>query len=154
MVKRILAVLVFLLALPALALAAEQPLDDPALEARARALFKELRCVVCQSESIDTSAAGIAQDMRILVRERIATGESDAEIRGFLVDRYGDYVLFRPPFRPATWLLWLAPALALAAGGFGVAVYLRRRSSSADDEPLLDAAERARLAHLLEEDSS
>src|SRR3546814_555070 len=88
-------------------------LDDPALEARARALSKEIRCLVCQSESIDTSNAILARDLRILVREQLKAGNSDQEVRDYLVARYGDYVLLRPPMKLETVLLWFGPFLAL-----------------------------------------
>src|SRR3546814_2249095 len=91
-------------------------LDDPALEARARALSKEIRCLVCQSESIDTSNAILARDLRILVREQLKAGNSDQEVRDYLVARYGDYVLLRPPMKLETVLLWFGPFLALFLG--------------------------------------
>lgn len=101
-------------------------LGDPALEARAHALEQEIRCVQCQNEPIAQSTADIAVDMRALVRERIAAGDSDAEIRAFFRERYGDFVLFRPPFDARTWLLWFGP-LALVLGGlFAVAATWRR----------------------------
>src|SRR3546814_18790563 len=91
-------------------------LDDPALEARARALSKEIRCLVCQSESIDTSNAILARDLRILVREQLKAGNSDQEVRDYLVARYGDYVLLRPPMKLETGLLWFGPFLSLFLG--------------------------------------
>lgn len=109
------------------ATAASAALGDPAMEARARALDQEIRCVQCENEPIAQSTADIAADMRRLVRERIAAGESDDEIRHFFRQRYGDFVLFRPPFDPRTWLLWLAPLLLLAAG----AIALVRRAPPA-----------------------
>lgn len=99
------------------AASATAALGDPADEARARALDQEIRCVQCQNEPIAQSTADIAADMRARVRERIAAGDSDAEIRAFFRERYGDFVLFRPPFDGRTWALWLAP-LILVAGGF------------------------------------
>lgn len=112
-----------------LALAAA-PMADPALEARAQALEREIRCVVCQNEPIAQSTAEIAGDMRALVRERIAQGDSDEEIRVFFRQRYGDFVLLRPPFDPRTWALWAAP-LALAAFGLAGLTALRRGSAGA-----------------------
>jgi cytochrome c-type biogenesis protein CcmH len=103
---------------PALALTPEEILPDAALEARARALSKELRCMVCQNQSIDDSDATLARDLRILVRERLVAGDSDAEILTFLVARYGEFVLLRPRVGPATILLWSAPAAVLLAGAF------------------------------------
>ncbi len=124
-----------LLAGPALAVEPDEVLDDPALEARARDISTQVRCVVCASEPIDTSQAAIARDLRILIRERLVAGDSDAEVYRFLTDRYGDYVLFRPPFKASTWALWLAPAALLGAGAVGVGVAFRRRPA-ASPEPL------------------
>lgn len=104
-------------------------LSDPAMEMRARALQKELRCVVCQGESIDESNAPIAADIRRLIRDRIRAGDSDAQIKDYLVGRYGDFVLMKPPFAPSTWLLWLGPAgVLLAGGGIAAVVVLRARN--------------------------
>ncbi|MBY0421742.1 MAG: cytochrome c-type biogenesis protein CcmH [Parvularculaceae bacterium] len=103
----------------------DEMLADKALEARAQALGGELRCVVCQSESIELSNAPLARDMRLLIRERIKAGDTDAEVKSFLVARYGDYVLMRPPFRPSTYILWWAPALALGAGAAAAYFVLR-----------------------------
>lgn len=108
-----------------IAAAASSVLADPAQEARARALESEIRCVQCQNEPIAQSTADIAADMRGLVRERIAAGDSDAEIRGFFRQRYGDFVLFRPPWDARTWALWGAPLILLAAG-MAAMVSLRR----------------------------
>lgn len=108
------------------AAAAPAVLGDPADDARARALEMEIRCVQCENEPIAQSTAEIAVDMRALVRERIAAGDSDAEIRGFFRDRYGDFVLFRPPFDARTWLLWAAPVLLLLAGFAAIFAMIRR----------------------------
>ncbi|MBL4544013.1 MAG: cytochrome c-type biogenesis protein CcmH, partial [Rhodobacteraceae bacterium] len=102
------AALLCLLALPAAAVNPDEMLDDPALEARARALSEELRCLVCRNESIDESNAGFARDMRLLLRERLAAGDSDAEAKAYLVARFGDYILLMPPARGANWLLYAA----------------------------------------------
>jgi cytochrome c-type biogenesis protein CcmH len=119
--------LLWLLALPAGAVQPDEVLSDPVLEARARALSRELRCVVCRTETIDDSDAGIARDLRLLLRERLVAGDSDAEVMDFMVARYGEYVLLKPPARGANLVLWLAgPALLLAGGGIALA-YLRRR---------------------------
>jgi cytochrome c-type biogenesis protein CcmH len=112
----------------ALAVATTTPLD-PAQEARAQSLEMEIRCVQCQNEPIAQSTADIAGDMRALVRERIAAGDTDTEIRAFFRERYGDYVLFRPPFDARTWLLWMAPFVLLACGL--VALLAVRRSAKA-----------------------
>lgn len=107
-----------------LATAAPSALGDPVLEARAQALEREIRCVQCQNEPIAQSTADIAVDMRALVRERIAAGDTDGEIRAFFRERYGDFVLFRPPFDARTWVLWGAPLLLAGAGL--AAVYANR----------------------------
>ena len=101
-------------------------LQDPVLEARARALSKELRCPVCQNQSLDDSDADIARDLRRLVRERLVAGDTDAEVKAFLVARYGDYVLLEPPVKPQTWGLWFGPLVILAIGGVAVWQVVRR----------------------------
>ena len=118
----------FLAATPAFGAqsAPEFTLSDPALEARARGLQTQLRCVVCQGQSIDDSNAPLAADLRRLVREQIAAGRSDAEIKQFLVARYGDFVLMRPPLRNDTFLLWFGPALVVLAGAGFIAVTIAR----------------------------
>jgi cytochrome c-type biogenesis protein CcmH len=108
-------------------------LADPAQEARAQALEREIRCVQCQNEPIAQSTADIARDMRELVRERVAAGDSDAEIRSFFRTRYGDFVLFRPPFDSRTWILWGAPLVLLAGGLAAVLASQRRRRGEAGD---------------------
>lgn len=120
------------MSLIAMLVAAAAPivLADPAQEARARGLEAEIRCVQCENEPIAQSTADIAADMRALVRERIAAGDSDAEIRGFFRERYGDFVLFRPPWDARTWALWGAP-LALLGLGLGVLFTMRRRAPGA-----------------------
>jgi cytochrome c-type biogenesis protein CcmH len=112
---------------------------DPAAEARARALDGEIRCVVCENEPISQSTASIATDMRALVRERIAAGDSDAEIRAFFADRYGDFVLLRPRASSLTWPLWAAPLILLLIAGFAAAPLIRRRpANAADSDPAPD----------------
>lgn len=118
-------------ALPAAAIGPDEIMPDPADEARARAITSELRCVVCRSESIDDSNADIARDLRLLVRERIAAGDSDAEVTAFVVDRYGEFVLFRPPMTAANAPLWLAGPVILIFGSALVAAFLRRRARDA-----------------------
>ena len=115
-------------------------LPDPAQEARARALFREIRCVVCQNETIDGSEAELAADLRRLVREEVRAGRSDGEIKAALVRRYGEFVLFRPVFSPANAALWLTPFLLLL-GGAGV-VLLRRRAAPEPSAPLTGEEER------------
>ena len=109
-----------------LAFTPDEPLADAALEARARALHAELRCMVCQGQSIGDSDAALARDMRAIVRERIAAGESDDAVRGFLTDRYGDYVLLDPPVKPETYALWFGPAAVFVAGAAIAFALLRR----------------------------
>ena len=141
----------FTLAVPVFAVEPGEMLKDPALEARARGLSQTLRCMVCQNESIDESNAPLARDLRILVRERIQKGDSDADVRRFLVARYGEFILLTPQFGARTILLWAAPVLVLLAGGIGVFVALRRRRPA--PVPLSDA-EKRRLAALLGENKN
>jgi cytochrome c-type biogenesis protein CcmH len=137
----------------ALAVQPDEIMSDPAKESRARDLSRELRCMVCQNQSIDDSDAPLARDLRLLVRERIAAGDSDVEVIDFLVARYGEFVLLKPRLKPQTLLLWLLPPLALAGGGFALWMYSRRRSSSvANEDPALfklTAEEEARLERLI-----
>jgi cytochrome c-type biogenesis protein CcmH len=127
----------------------DEILADPVLEQRARELGKELRCLVCQNQSIDDSDAELARDLRQIVRERLVAGDSDAEIIAFLTARYGDFVLLKPPVKPATWGLWFGPVLVLLGAGAGIALYLVRRRRSDAPPPPLSAEERARLDALL-----
>ena len=123
----------------------DELLDDPVLESRARELSKQLRCVVCQNQDIDSSNAGVARTMRTLLRERLIAGETDDEIIAFFVDRYGDFVLFKPRLKPATYLLWFGPAVLLAVGISVVFVTIRRRSRAVLDgtaDPLSPDEER------------
>ncbi|MBS0411428.1 MAG: cytochrome c-type biogenesis protein CcmH [Proteobacteria bacterium] len=124
-------------------------LKDPRLEARAETISKTLRCVVCQNENIDDSGAPLAADMRRLVRERVVAGDTDDQVRAYLVARYGNFVLLKPPLQPDTWLLWFGPAavLLVAAAGFSAA-YLRRRPAAEAPAPL-STDERRRLDALL-----
>ena len=126
------------------------PIDDPALEARAVALAKELRCLVCQNQSIMESDAPLARDLRAVVRERVAEGDDDDAVTAYVVARYGDFVLLRPPFKPKTWPLWLGPPLLLALAALALAARRRRRTAAA--APALSAEERARLDRLLDGD--
>jgi cytochrome c-type biogenesis protein CcmH len=142
-----------LLLISAPAFAQEQPLADPALEQRARALSYEIRCVVCQSQSIAESDADIARDMRGLIREQIAAGKTDQEIRDYLVARYGDFVLFKPPFQASTYVLWIGPFVLLALASIGVFFYFRRRAAQPDAPRELSRAERDRVAELLREET-
>ena len=140
-----------LLAMPALAVQPDEILKDPALESRARALSQELRCVVCQNQSIDDSDAPLAKDLRVLVRERLTAGDSDRQVIDFLVARYGEFVLLRPRLNAHTVLLWTAPFAAIVAGAIGLFMFLRRRRS--DETPgaaTLSAEEQQRVADLLQ----
>lgn len=141
--------LILLLAAPALAVEPGERLADPALEERARALSQGLRCLVCRNESIDESNADLARDLRILVRERIALGDSDEEVIAYLVDRYGEYVLLRPTRSGANLALWLAGPilLVIAAGGAGIWISRRRRP----EPEALAPEDEARLAELMRE---
>jgi len=125
-------------------------LPDAAQEERARALFRELRCMVCQNQSIDDSDAPLAKDLRMLVRERVAAGDSDAAIKDFLVARYGDFVLLRPRFSAGNLLLWGAPLIVLMIGGAIVFANLKKRRKVADGRPLTED-EKRRLDALLGE---
>ena len=151
--KRALAILLMVFALPLSAVQPDEVLDDPVLEQRARDLSKGLRCLVCQNESIDESEAPLARDLRLLVRERLVEGDSDDQAIDFIVERYGEYVLLRPTVTGSNWLLWAAGPLMLliaSALGFG---YLRTREATS--EPQIDAlseAEKNRLAELLKEE--
>jgi cytochrome c-type biogenesis protein CcmH len=122
-----LALLALVVAAPAFAVQPGEMLSDPSLEARARALSAQLRCLVCQNESIDESDATLAKDIRLLIRERIVKGESNAAIRDFLVSRYGDFILLKPPFKASTLLLWISTPLTLALGGWAIYAASRRR---------------------------
>jgi len=142
------------LPLAAWAVQPDEVLSDPALEVRARALSKELRCLVCQNQSIDDSAAPLARDLRVLVRERLTEGDSDQQVVDFVVDRYGEFVLLRPRFNWHTALLWLTPPGALIGGALVMWLSARRRRSanaaSTGEGERLTAAEEARLARLLQ----
>ena len=129
----------------AFAVQPDELLPDPTLEARARALSSELRCLVCQNQSIDDSDATLAKDIRVLIRERIAKGESNDEVRDFLVSRYGDFILLKPPLKPETWLLWLSAPLTLGLGALAIFYATRRVAKTT---PALSAEEERRLAEI------
>ena len=141
-----------LLAGAAHAVEPRERLADPALEARARVLSKELRCLVCQNESIDDSNADLAHDLRVLLRERLAASDSDRQVLDFLVSRYGQFVLLDPPVEPATYALWFGPFAVLVLGGVASVFYLRRRAAAGTAPAPLDESERRRLAQLLKEE--
>ncbi len=148
-----LAGLVFLALAPGLTFAVtpDEMLADPKLEARAEALSTGLRCMVCQNESIDESDASLAHDIRVLIRQQMLAGRSDAEIRAFLVARYGDFILLKPPFKPETFLLWGAPVLLLLAGAAAIAASAMQRKAAPPSAPL-SAEEKAKLAALVGEE--
>lgn len=143
------ALVALMLALPAAGVEPGEILPDAALEARARALSLELRCLVCQNQSIDDSNAPLARDLRLLVRERLKAGDSDSAVLAFIVARYGEFVLLRPRFGWHTALLWLTPLLVLSAAVLGIALQIRRSARSQAEPAPLDRAEQARLAELL-----
>ena len=134
---RLAAIALTLLALagPARAVQPDEQLADPKLEARAVRISSQLRCVVCQNETIDDSVAALAHDLRVILRERISAGDTDAQAVNFIVARYGHYVLLDPPFEVSTLALWLGPLAVLLAGGAGVAMFLRRRGEIAAAAP-------------------
>ena len=134
----------------ALAVTPDEMLKDAALEARARDISRELRCMVCQNQSIDDSEAPLAHDLRVLVRDRLAKGDSNRQVLDFIVARYGEFVLLKPPFELRTLMLWGLPPAALLAGMLGLVLALRRRRMSVREPEPLSAAERQRLATLVE----
>jgi cytochrome c-type biogenesis protein CcmH len=150
-VKRLLLIAASVAALAATARAVEpdEMMADPKQEARAEKLSKELRCVVCQNQSIDDSEAPLAKDLRVILRERIAAGDTDEQAMGFIVARYGSFVQMKPPLRGDTLALWFGPAILLLAGGLGAVAYIRGRSPAAAAP--LSVAEEAQAAELLAE---
>jgi len=152
------ALLLLALAAPTLAWAVEpnEMLSDPVLEARARALSKDLRCMVCQNESIDDSGAPLAHDLRVLVRDRIKAGDTDRQVLDFLVARYGEFVLLKPPLSWHTMALWGLPPVVLLFGAVIILLDLRRRrvAPAQESRPSLTATEETRLAELLRDGSN
>ena len=147
---RILAAFLFLFAVAVPAAHAVEPgemLSDPALEQRARDISRHLRCLVCQNQSIDDSNADLAHDLRVLVRERLKAGDTDQQVIDYIVARYGDFVLLKPPVNDETLPLWLGPFVLLLLGAIGIAIYYARRTGQAP--PPLSAAERKKLDELL-----
>ena len=144
------------LSAPVFAVQPDEVLKDPAMEARAREISKELRCLVCQNQSIDDSNAPLARDLRVLVRERLVAGDDDTSVLGYITARYGDYVLLRPPFKASTYVLWIGPVIILLLGALGAALFLRGRNrpvTAGDTEAPLTPEERKRLDKLLREDT-
>jgi cytochrome c-type biogenesis protein CcmH len=133
----------------------DEIMADPVKEARARELSRELRCMVCQNQSIDDSEAPLARDLRLLVRERISAGDSDAQVIDFLVARYGEFVLLKPRLEPRTLLLWLLPPLVLAGGGLALWMHSRRLRPAVAEAPVtLTPDEEARLSALMADEAS
>ncbi len=137
-------------ATPGLAIEPGEILKDPALEARAREIGKGLRCLVCQNQSIDDSDADLARDLRLLIRERLQAGLSNEETLAFVVARYGDYVLLRPPLKPTTYLLWLGPLILFAIAILAAALYLRRRKQNLEPPRTLSSDETRRIREILD----
>jgi len=133
----------------AFAVRPDEMLKDPALEARARHLSEELRCMVCQNQSIDDSEAPLAHDLRVLVRQRLEAGDSDRQVLDYLVSRYGDFVLLKPPFKLETLLLWGLPPLALLVGLAGIVTVARRRTTLVERPEPLSSEEQAKVATLV-----
>jgi cytochrome c-type biogenesis protein CcmH len=153
MIRRAL-LLVALLLLTVFCAQAVEPgeqLKDPTLEARARTLSSGLRCLVCQNETIDESNASLAHDIRVLLRERLAAGDTDAQAVKAIVDRYGEFVLLNPPVKPATYVLWFGPLAILLVGLAGGVIWLRRRAPCEHEAEPLNPAERSRLDTILRE---
>ena len=149
--------LILLAPFSAYAVLPDEMLKDPALEHRARDLSQQLRCLVCQNQSIDESHADLARDLRILVRERIKAGDSDKQVLDYLVARYGDFVMLKPPLKSTTYLLWFGPLLVFLLAAGGLLVYFRRRraqfAASGGAATSLSREERERLTRLLDGDA-
>lgn len=155
MIRAALMTVILLASSPAFAVEPDEVLSDVALEQRARIISTNVRCVVCQNEPIDSSNAGVARDLRVLIRERLVAGDTDQQIYDFLVLRYGDFVLFKPPFKPSTYALWLGPFAILSLGGIAVAFSLsrgRRKPSTKDTQ--LSADEEVALAKLMTDEDA
>jgi cytochrome c-type biogenesis protein CcmH len=146
---RLLLCLAALLApMSAFAVNPDEVLPDPALEARARTISAELRCMVCQNQSIDDSNADLARDLRLLVRKRLADGDTDQQVLDYIVSRYGEFVLLKPRLSEKTYILWGAPIALFLIGGLALAVYARRRTGKPTGKPL-SAEEEAQLKDIL-----
>jgi cytochrome c-type biogenesis protein CcmH len=146
--KRLLIALMLCLSATAGAEEAKPLTDDPVLEQRMIKLSEDLRCLVCQNESLAGSRADLAQDLRREIREQMRAGKSDAQVIDYLTQRYGDFVLYKPPVKPVTWLLWFGPFVLLIGATWGFIAFLKRRGAKAEDESLPEA-ERQRVEALL-----
>ena len=152
----LLAAAILLIAFPSVAVEPSEVLDDPILETRARKISQGLRCLVCQNQSIDESAAVLARDLRVLVRERLVAGDGDQEVIDYVVSRYGDFVLLKPPFKAATFVLWAGPAVLILLGLIAILIFFRRNRAVAADAAVvtsLTVDEKRRLAALLEDET-
>lgn len=154
----LLALMIMTVAPPANAVNPSEILADPVLELRARDISKELRCLVCQNQSIDDSDASLARDLRVLVRDRLTAGDSDQQVIDYVVSRYGDFVLLRPPVKGVTYVLWFSPVLLALIGLFGLILYFRRQNTpvakAAPAQLPLSDDEKQRLDALLKRDSN
>lgn len=148
MTRYILLAILLLIPVTAQAVRVDEMLSDPALEARARAISEQLRCLVCQNESIDESDAPLAHDLRVLLRQRLLAGDTDEQAKQYIVARYGDYVLLKPPLNASTVPLWLGPLLLFSAAMGGAAMFYRRRATA---ESPIDDLEEKKLALLIDE---
>ncbi|MZR29474.1 cytochrome c-type biogenesis protein CcmH [Sneathiella litorea] len=149
------ALLVPFIVLSSSAIFIEENLKDPALESRVRAISAEIRCLVCQNQSILDSNADLAKDLRLIVRERVALGDTDQEVRRYLVDRYGDWVLLDPPFKLTTVLLWLGPVMIFIFGAIAMVIFLRGRSHASKEDVVvkLSTEEEMEINRILDSDS-
>ena len=130
----------------------DAPLDDPILEERARELAKEIRCLVCQNQSVFDSDADLAKDLRVLVRERVGAGDSDLSVKQFLVERYGDFILLKPPIKPQTYLLWFGPLIITLCAFIFIVFWLRGVSRERPELSEFSAAERRRIEDLIKDE--
>ena len=149
----LIAAMLWAASLPAYAIYVDPPLPDPAQEERAQELMRILRCLVCQNQAIHDSNAPLARDLRVLVRERIAAGDTDEQAIDYIVERYGDWVLLNPPFKATTLALWFGPVLVFLLGAASIVVYQRRHRAEAVAAPPLTADERKRLDRLMDDGS-
>lgn len=147
--RLLLAAFLFVSALPALAVNPDEVLADPALEARARAISAELRCMVCQNQSIDDSNADLAKDLRLLVRERLKRGDTDEQVFDYLVSRYGEFVLLKPRLSARTYVLWGTPIVLIVIGAFALVVLARHRRAAPTERARLSPEEQARIDELM-----
>lgn len=147
--RLLLAAFLFLSALPAFAVNPDEVLADPALEARARAISAELRCMVCQNQSIDDSNADLAKDLRLLVRERLKRGDTDQQVFDYLVSRYGEFVLLKPRLSARTYILWGTPGVLIVIGATALVFLARRRKSAPAERAMLSPEEQARINELM-----